>query len=115
MITNLYIDSASIHAITFTNKAARQMTDRLKRIVGDEANCFTGTFHGKCNEILKEEAHRLSYPKAFSILDKEAQIDLIRLVAEEQGISLKENTARSYMEKIAERKQIPFLHVSPAS
>jgi len=59
LITNLYMDPSSIHAITFTNKAARQMTNRLKKIVGDEADCFTGTFHGKCNEILKEEAYRL--------------------------------------------------------
>jgi len=105
LITNLYVDPSSIHAITFTNKAARQMTNRLKKLVGDEADCFTGTFHGKCNEILKEEAYRLSYPKTFSILDKEAQIDLIRLVAEEQGISLKDNTARFYMDSIAEEKQ----------
>ena len=105
LITNLYVDPSSIHAITFTNKAARQMTNRLKKIVGDEADCFTGTFHGKCNEILKEEAYRFSYPKTFSILDKDAQIDLIRLVAEEQGISLKDNTARCYMDDIAEKKQ----------
>ena len=105
LITKLYIDPSSIHAITFTNKAARQMTNRLKKIVGDEADCFTGTFHGKCKEILKEEAYRLSYPQNFSILDKNAQIDLIRLVAEEQEISLKDNTARSYMDSIAERKQ----------
>lgn len=104
LISNMYMDPSSIHAITFTNKAARQMTYRLKKIVGDEATCFTGTFHGKCNEILKEEAYRLSYPKTFSILDKDAQIDLIRLVAEEQGISLKDNTARNFMDDIAERK-----------
>lgn len=104
LVTRLYVDPSSIHAITFTNKAARQMTTRLKKLIGDEADCFTGTFHGKCNEILKEEIHKLSYPRTFTILDKEKQIDLIRLVAEEQKISLKDNTARYYMDKIAEKK-----------
>lgn len=43
--------------------------------------------------------------KTFSILDKDAQIDLIRLVAEEQGISLKDNTAKYYMDCITGKKQ----------
>ena len=105
LITELYIDPSSIQAITFTNKAARQMTSRLKSLVGDKAECFTGTFHGKCNEILKEESYRLSWPKNFSILDKHAQVDLIRLIAEEQGISLKDHTAAYYVDLIAARKQ----------
>lgn len=106
LLTELYVDPSSVHAITFTNKAARNMTKRLKKLVGDEATCFTGTFHGKCNLILKEEIYRLSYPKTFSILDKVAQIDLVRLVAEEQGISLKDNTAANFLEMIEQRKQI---------
>lgn len=105
LITEMYVDPKSVHAITFTNKAARQMTNRLKELVGDKSTCFTGTFHGKCNEILKEEIHKLGYPKTFSILDKNDQIDLVRLIAEEQGISLKDHTAKEYMDEIALKKQ----------
>ncbi|MBQ8326249.1 MAG: UvrD-helicase domain-containing protein [Lachnospiraceae bacterium] len=101
LITQLYVDPASIVALTFTNKAADSMTKRLKSMIGDEATCFTGTFHGYCNKILKEEIHRLSYPKTFVILDKKDQIDLIREVAEELGLSLKDFTAKDYMEQIA--------------
>lgn len=104
LITELFVDPASIVALTFTNKAAASMTHRLKQMIGDEATCFTGTFHGYCNKILKEEIHRLSYPKTFTILDKKDQIDLIREVAEEQKISLKDNTAKNYLEHISQQK-----------
>ncbi|MBQ4282456.1 MAG: UvrD-helicase domain-containing protein, partial [Lachnospira sp.] len=104
LITELYVDPSSIVALTFTNKAAASMTNRLKKMIGDDATCFTGTFHGYCNKILKEEIHRLSYPKTFTILDKAGQIDLIREVAQEQGLSLKDFTAKYYMEEISRSK-----------
>ncbi len=50
------------------------MKHRLRNIVGDNANCFTGTFHGYCNMFLKEEIHRLTFPKTFTILDKKAEL-----------------------------------------
>ena len=52
----------------------------LREIVGDKANCFTGTFHGYCNMFLKEEIHKLSFPKTFTILDKKAQAEMIKNV-----------------------------------
>ena len=104
LITELYIDPSSIVALTFTNKAASSMTRRLKKMIGDEAACFTGTFHGFCNKILKEEIYRLSYPKTFTILDKKGQIDLIREIAEELQLSLKDFTAKHYMEEIGKYK-----------
>jgi len=104
LITELYVDPASIVALTFTNKAAASMTKRLRELVGDEATCFTGTFHGYCNKILKEEIYRLSYPKTFTILDKRGQLDLIREVAEELQLSLKDFTAKDYMEEIGKKK-----------
>lgn len=104
LITELYVDPSSIVALTFTNKAAASMTSRLKRMIGDEATCFTGTFHGFCNKILKEEIYRLSYPKTFTILDKADQIHLIREVAEELHLSLKDFTAKKYLEEIGKKK-----------
>lgn len=104
LITELYVDPSSIVALTFTNKAAASMTGRLKKMIGDNATCFTGTFHGYCNKILKEEIYRLSYPKTFTILDKHGQIDLIREVAEELQLSLKDCPAKKYMEEIARNK-----------
>lgn len=57
----------------------------------------TGTFHGYCNMFLKEEIHRMSFPKTFTILDKTAELDMIKNVAEDMGISLKDNTAKKIM------------------
>lgn len=74
LITELFVEPSSIVALTFTNKAASQMKHRLRNIVGDNANCFTGTFHGYCNMFLKEEIHRLTFPKTFTILDKKAEL-----------------------------------------
>lgn len=104
LIRELYVDPSSIVALTFTNKAAGSMTNRLKKMIGDGATCFTGTFHGYCNKILKEEIYRLSFPRTFTILDKRGQIDLIREVAEELQLSLKDYPAKKYMEEIGRNK-----------
>lgn len=97
--------SGKTFVLTFTNKAAAQMKHRLRDIVGDNANCFTGTFHGYCNMFLKEEIHRMSFPKTFTILDKKAELDMIKNVAEDMGISLKDNTAKKIMSDIDMSKQ----------
>ena len=57
----------------------------------------TGTFHGYCNMFLKEEIYRMSFPKTFTILDKKAELGMIKNVAEDMGISLKDNTAKKIM------------------
>ena len=101
LITEMFVEPSSIVALTFTNKAAH----RLRDIVGDNANCFTGTFHGYCNMFLKEEIHRMSFPKTFTILDKKAELDMIKNVAEDMGISLKDNTAKKIMSDIDMSKQ----------
>lgn len=105
IITEMFVEPSSIVALTFTNKAAAQMKHRLRDIVGDNANCFTGTFHGYCNMFLKEEIHRMSFPKTFTILDKKAELDMIKNVAEDMGISLKDNTAKKIMSDIDMSKQ----------
>ncbi len=106
LIKELYVEPSSIVALTFTNKAAGEMKQRLKAMIGDMATCFAGTFHGFCNLILKEEIHRLSYPKTFVILDKRAQLDLIREVAEDNHISLKDVNAKALMDKFMQKKQM---------
>ena len=55
--------------------------------------------------FLKEEIHRMSFPKTFTILDKKAELDMIKNVAEDMGISLKDNTAKKIMSDIDMSKQ----------
>ncbi len=107
LIAELGVEPSSVVAMTFTNRAAGEMKRRLKTMIGDMATCFAGTFHGYCNALLKEEIYRLSYPKTFSILDRQDQVNLLREIAEEQGLSLKDFVARDCMEEIGVRKQNP--------
>lgn len=110
LITNLFVDPSAIVALTFTNKAARSMTHRLKQLIGDEATCFTGTFHAYCNKILKEEIYRLSWPKIFTIADQKDQIKIIKEIADELHLSLKDYPAEKYMEDIqTEKDKYPYI------
>ena len=104
LITELYVDPSSIIGLTFTNKAASSMRRRLRELVGDDCSCFMGTFHGFCNLILREESHRLNWPRTFSIIDTADQTDLVRQTAEELGLDLKDITAQKYLEQIQEYK-----------
>ena len=65
------VDAFNILSLTFTNKAAREMKERVGRIVGDgEAkNLWMGTFHSVFAKILRIEAERLGYPTNFTIYD----------------------------------------------
>ena len=59
-----------ILALTFTNKAAREMKHRIESVVGQEANrVWAGTFHSLFARILRTEAHRLGFPNDFTIYD----------------------------------------------
>lgn len=69
----------NIMAITFTNKAAREMTERIGRLVGDQAeDLWMSTFHSLCVKILRREAETLGFDSNFSILDSEEQISCIK-------------------------------------
>lgn len=107
LVQELYVEPSSIVALTFTNKAAGEMKKRLQTMIGDLATCFLGTFHGYCNKILKEDIHKISYPKTFLILDKRAQMDMLRELARDNGIVLKDVKITDLMDKISENKMSP--------
>ncbi len=75
------IDPASILAVTFTNKAAREMQERLKTLIGSgKKKPFISTFHSLGLYILRESIHHLGYRKQFSIYDESDQLSLIKKV-----------------------------------
>ena len=82
------VDSFNILALTFTNKAAREMKSRIANIVGDgEAkNLWMGTFHSVFAKILRFEADRLGYPSNFTIYDTQDSDRLIASIIKEMGL-----------------------------
>jgi len=66
------VSADQVLLLTFTNKAARNMTDRVGALIhADTRRIWSGTFHSVGNRILRQHAERLGYPKAFTILDSE--------------------------------------------
>jgi DNA helicase-2/ATP-dependent DNA helicase PcrA len=81
------IDPFHILALTFTNKAAREMRNRIEKITGPEArNLWMGTFHSVFAKILRIEADRLGYPKNFTIYDTEDSRSLIKTILKEMNL-----------------------------
>ncbi|HMK06476.1 MAG TPA: UvrD-helicase domain-containing protein, partial [Flavobacterium sp.] len=76
------IDPFNILSLTFTNKAAREMKDRIGKIVSksEARNLWMGTFHSVFARILRNEAVRLGYPTNFTIYDTDDSKSLIRTI-----------------------------------
>jgi len=72
-----------ILAITFTNKAANEMRERLEGLLGDTRGLWVLTFHAACGRILRREAPRLGYRTNFTIYDQADQIRLTKACLEE--------------------------------
>ncbi len=87
LIENGY-EPSSILALTFTNKAAKEMKTRIKKLVGKQANdILMGTFHSVFARILRENSDKLGYKINFSIYDKDDSVALVSHVMEELNIS----------------------------
>src|SRR6266478_518044 len=85
------IDPRNILLLTFTNKAARQMLDRVANMLPiDASGIWGGTFHSVGNRILRRHGTALGYSSGFSIMDREDQKDLINTVVASAGIDPKE-------------------------
>ncbi|MFN7565420.1 MAG: ATP-dependent helicase, partial [Prosthecobacter sp.] len=81
------IQPESILLLTFTNKAAREMQERVQALVTQDASrIWGGTFHSIGNRLLRYNAERLGYRKGFSIMDREDQKDLLETVIGASGI-----------------------------
>ena len=82
------VDPFNIMALTFTNKAAREMTERIGNIVGDNEarNITMGTFHSVFSRILRINADRLGYPSNFTIYDTQDSKSLIKDILKELNL-----------------------------
>ncbi|WP_050606574.1 DNA helicase PcrA [Clostridium niameyense] len=108
MIEDLNIYPSKILAITFTNKAASEMKERIKRLIGDLVEgMWVSTFHSSCVRILRREIDKLGYDKNFTIYDTYDQKTLIKQCMEELKISDKDKdgiTDREIINVISSQK-----------
>ena len=120
LVEALGMNAANILCVTFTNKAANEMRNRVRRLIGDENDYgYITTYHGFCVKVLREDINKIQYPKQFVIMDVEDQKTVLREVYEDMGINskncshkqaikhigiLKDST--NYIDYITERKDI---------
>ncbi|HMM49123.1 MAG TPA: UvrD-helicase domain-containing protein [Miltoncostaeaceae bacterium] len=95
----------AILAITFTNRAASEMRERIAALVGPNArDIWASTFHSTCVRILRREAPAAGYPRDFSIFDADDQLRLIRRCLVEEDLDPKQHPPRAIQARISEAK-----------
>lgn len=86
-----HVDAFNILALTFTNKAAAEMKERIEKILGNSEakNLYVGTFHSVFARILRAEAQHIGYPRSFTIYDTDDSRNVIKAVVEEMNLDVK--------------------------
>ena len=92
LVNELGILPGNILCVTFTNKSAHEMRQRIHALTGDNDTGYINTFHGFCVSVLQEDSHAVQYPKSFLVLDNSDIDDMLRIIYEERGLSLRDMT-----------------------
>jgi DNA helicase-2/ATP-dependent DNA helicase PcrA len=99
------VDSFNILVLTFTNKAAREMRERIMHLVGTEAkNIWMGTFHSVFAKLLRVEADKIGYPNNFTIYDTDDSKSVLRAILKEMNLDDKLYNANFVHNRISAAK-----------
>ena len=105
LMTEKYVKPWNILAITFTNKAANEMKERIENIVGDAAkDIWMGTFHSICVRILRKYIDRIGFDNTFLIFDTQDQKTLMKECLKTLKVDEKLFTDRSVLSEISNAK-----------
>lgn len=115
----------NILAVTFTNKAAKEMVERIRSILADQTDSsenltlpWMGTFHSICLKILKRDGHHINLPAQFTIYDTNDQRSIVKQVLQELNINPKKANPRAMLHEISSAKSDlvnPTLYATRAS
>ena len=87
LIRQQNVDPFNIMALTFTNKAAKEMRERVESVVGNDArNLWMGTFHSVFARLLRGEAHHIGYPHNFTIYDTDDAKSVLKSIIKEMAL-----------------------------
>lgn len=92
LVNEMGILPGNILCVTFTNKAANEMRQRIHNLIGDNDTGYINTFHGFCVSVLQEDSHAVQYPKSFLVLDNSDIDAMLRIIYEERGLTLRDKT-----------------------
>ena len=94
----------NILCVTFTNKSAAEMRQRIHALTGDNDTGYINTFHGFCVSVLQEDSSAVGYPKRFLVLDNTDIDAMLQIIYEERGLSLRDMTFQKARDMIEVRK-----------
>ena len=106
LVNEIGILPGNILCVTFTNKSANEMRQRIHNLTGDNDTGYISTFHSFCVSVLQEDSHALQYPKSFLVLDNSDIDSMLKIIYEERGLTLRNMTFSKARDMIEIRKLI---------
>ena len=104
LVNELGIMPGNILCVTFTNKSANEMRQRIHALTGDNDTGYINTFHGFCVSVLQEDSHAVQYPKSFLVLDNSDIDSMLGTIYEERGLTQRNMTFSQARDMIEIRK-----------